>query len=481
VALLPHWLGAAFVAAAAPLAPWVDPAFAARVPFGLLLALTLACVWYATFHLARTEAALPVEMPFGGQAGPVDYARALADAALLALIATLGLLQLGHETTPELVQLFAMGLVLWALAAAPFRGWSARAGVVAGLLLLASSGAPAVGAVVGAVGSVVCLRSAYPQVRRFARWVIGATLLAAALATAIGAWRWRFGFAPTPAQLVQIGRQWAWFMWPAWVLALWTLWRWRRQLLNRHVSVPLAGVAAAIGASVWMGGEDRALLLALPGLAVLAAFALPTLKRSAAAAIDWFSMFFFSACVLFVWAMYVAMQTGTPARWAANVSKLAQGFVPRFSWTALLLALAGTLAWVALVRWRTGRNPPALWKSMVIPAGGVALTWLLLMTLWLPLLDFARSSRAVVERVAPHVGDERCIATQNFSTALVASFEVFAAWRVDARPDAALAARCPVLVRVSRGSVSEPIAQWHLVASFRRPTERTELISVYRR
>ena len=44
-ALLPHWLGAIFIAAGAG---WVDPALAARVPFVLLLALPLAFVWYTT-------------------------------------------------------------------------------------------------------------------------------------------------------------------------------------------------------------------------------------------------------------------------------------------------------------------------------------------------------------------------------------------------------------------------------------------------
>ena len=58
--------------------------------------IALVLVWYATFHLARTEAAQPIPFAFGGEADPVDYARALADGALLAIIATLGLLQLGH-------------------------------------------------------------------------------------------------------------------------------------------------------------------------------------------------------------------------------------------------------------------------------------------------------------------------------------------------------------------------------------------------
>jgi 4-amino-4-deoxy-L-arabinose transferase-like glycosyltransferase len=112
-ALLPHWLGAGFVWA---LSPWVDPALAARLPFGLLLALVLSLTWYSAFLLARTEAAQPVAFAFGGEADTVDYARAIADAAVLALIASLGLLQLGHETTPEMAQLFCASLFLWSLA-----------------------------------------------------------------------------------------------------------------------------------------------------------------------------------------------------------------------------------------------------------------------------------------------------------------------------------------------------------------------------
>jgi len=102
--------------------------------------------------------------------------------------------------------------------------------------------------------------------------------------------------------------------------------------------------------AIWiaMAGSDRALMLALPALAVLAAFALPTLKRSAAAAIDWFSVFFFSIPVATGWVFYVAMQTGTPAKLAANVARLSPAYPRTFSALALALALAGTLAWLWL-------------------------------------------------------------------------------------------------------------------------------------
>ena len=473
---LAHWLGAASIAVLSPL---MDPALAARLPFTVLLALTLGLTWYATFHLARTEAAQPLAFAFGGEADTVDYARALADGALLALLAMLGLLQLGHETTPELVQLFGTALFLWALAAAPFRAATARMGVIAALAVLGTGGAPSMAVAMGALGTLACLRSAYAQARGFAPWVAGATVVAAVLAVLTGTWAWRTAFEPNADQIVQLLRQWAWFMWPAWPLVVWTLWQWRRQWTHRHVFVPASVAVVALCANVIMGGSDRALLLGLPALAVLAAFALPTLRRSVAAAIDWFSMCFFSVCALFVWAMYVAMHSGSPARWAANVARLAPGFEPAFSSLPFLLALAGTLAWVALVRWRTGRNRHALWKSLVIPAGGVALCWLLLMTLWLPLLDYARSPRAIVERVRPLVGQVDCVATPGFSPVMVAQFETLGRLRVDARPDAAR--RCPVWLVVTR-QVEPPTPDgWTRVGSARRPTDRAEIFTVFRR
>ncbi|HEY8360575.1 MAG TPA: hypothetical protein VIL30_24230, partial [Ramlibacter sp.] len=93
-ALLPYWLGA-WAMQAAP--AWLAPDLAARIPFMGLLVLTLTATWYGVYYLARTPHAQPVPFAFGGEAHLADYARALADAGLLALIACFGLAQLSHE------------------------------------------------------------------------------------------------------------------------------------------------------------------------------------------------------------------------------------------------------------------------------------------------------------------------------------------------------------------------------------------------
>ena len=477
-ALLPYWLGAVSIRL---LGPWVDPALAARLPFALLLVLVLALTWYATYHLASTDAAQPLAFAFGGEASPVDYARAIADGAVLALMATLGLLQLGHETTPELVQLAGAALFLYALAVSPLRAGQARAAVLVALSALAASGAPSVGLALALAGSVICARSTYAPVRRLVPWILAGAALSALMAVALGAWGWRVTSAKSLAQAWGLVRQLLWFTWPAWPLALWTLWRWHSHWLHRHISVPLGCMLVPLAAGVAMGGSDRALMLALPALAVLAAFALPTLQRSTAAAIDWFSVCFFTVCAVVIWVIYAAMHTGWPAKPAANVARLAPGFAPSFSLVALATAVLATLAWLWLVQWRAGRNRHPLWKSLVLPAGGVALCWLLLMTLWLPLLDYARSYRPMVQRIALHVPRGACVAAPGAPRALLAALEYLGGWRVDAAHPAP-ASPCEFLVQTDFPPNRIQVGPgWELVARVQRPTDREDIAAIYRR
>ncbi len=479
-ALLPNWLGAIAIMLSRP---WLDPALAARLPFAALLALTLSAVWYSCFHLARRDAAQPLPFAFGGEADPDSYARAVADGALLAMIATLGLLQLGHETTPELAQLAALASLQWAVAASWQRRWGSRVGVMLALPALAASGAPVMALAWGLGACALCLRAQAGPWRALWPWLLVACGLAAALAWPMQAWGWRL-LAPTDGWLVL--RMWLWFLWPAGALALWTLWGWRGHLLQPHLALPLWSLVLALVVSTAMGGSDRALLLGLPGVSVLAAFALPTLRRSASAAVDWFSVFFFSACATITWVFYAAMQTALPATSAATLKRLAPDFVARLSWLELLAATLGSLAWLWLVRWRTRRQPAVIWKSLVLPASGVALCWLLFMTLWLPLLDHARSNRTLAQRLARHLPAGACIAAPLAPSALVAALEYHNRSRVDASAGA-YASACPVLLLVQRNATADAASRqaqglgWVEVARERRPTDRQELTLVFAR
>ena len=473
-ALLPYWMGAAFVRLTSP---WLDPALAARLPFSLLLALALTLVWYATYHLARSDSAQPLPFAFGGEASPVDYARAVADGGLLAVIASLGLLQLGHETTPELAQLAAVSLYLYGLAASPQRPWAGGFAALLALPALAASGAPSIALVLAAVGGFLSLVSGRPDARRLAVCISAGALLSIGAATALGAWANRLGSFHDAGQVIGLARQFAWFAWPAWPLAFWTIWQWRRRLLSAHLSMPLGCTAALLVVWVAMSGSDRALMLALPPLAVLAAFALPTLQRSAAAAIDWFSVFFFTIAAAAGWVFYVSMQTGVPGAPGAVIARLVPGYDNRFSPVALAFATAGTIAWAWLVRWRTGRSRHPLWKSLILPAGGVSLCLLLAGTLFLPPLENARGYRAMTQRIARQIPAGACVAAPGMTRAQVVALEYFGGYHVDA-VTAASATPCEFLLLPR---TQKAPASWQFLGRERRNRNNDDLTDIYRR
>ena len=488
-ALLPYWIGA-WVLQWTP--AWVAPDFAVRVPFMLMLAATLAATWSAVYDLARHPGAQPVVFAFGGEAKATDYARALADGGLLALVATLGLAQFSHETTPALAQLFFATLVFAGLAGLPFRPRGAPLMLLIGLPGLVLSGAPSIALIYGGVATLGLLRPSAdhlaPATRRRALALLGAcTLACALLGWSTDLLHWQIA---TPASDWQgaraLGQLFLWFTWPAWPLALWTLWRWRHQLTQlgrqRHLGLPLLIAGVPVASAVLTRAGDRVLLLALPALACLAALALPTFKRSAAALIDWFTVLFFSLWAIVIWVVWISLHTGVPPQPAANVARLAPGFVPHFLWPAFVAALLATAAWIALARWRTARHRAALWKSLVLPAAGATLCWLLLMTLWLPALNYGRSYAPQMQEVKHLIGEAPCVQVHGLSAPQVAAVRFHGGWTpVPARS----LTSCPWLLVDTDATASLPVTvnlnQWRLVGEARRPTNREDNLLVYRR
>ncbi len=487
MAWLPYWLGALFVVAL----PFLPPELAARLPFAGLLGLTLACTWYATYHLARHRAAQPVAFAFGGEAHPTDYARALADAGLLALLACLGLAQLSHETTPDVARLAFAGCLLWGAARLSHgdglrQMWRGVALWGLGTIGLALSGAAGWGAVL-AGGLLVWL--VMPG-----RRAAGTPLGPVRTALLVGLWAtlplsWALLPAGSHATVTAFDAgSWAqllvWFTWPAWPLALWTLWRWRRQAVAAHVALPLwSALVLVVASALAPDDRDRALLPALPALAVLAAFALPTLRRSVSALVDWFTLLFFTFCAVAIWVVWTAMQTGVPAKPAANVAKLAPGFVPEFSAGLFLLAMLATVAWIGLVAWRVGRHRQALWKSLVLPAAGSTLCWLLLMTLWLPLLDFGRSYGPLSRRVATLVPPGSCVLVDGLNQAQIAALRHHGGLELRRTPAPAGDCLTLIVAPAAQPTLDQRVTltDWAFRATVRRLTDTKESVLVYQR
>ena len=476
--LLQYWLGAWAI-------QWLPASWSsdwvARLPFMGLLALALACTWRAVYGLARMPSAQPVSFAFGGEAHPKDYACALADGALLALLACLGLAQMGHETSHRLVQLAALAALFYA--ASNLRWQPLRAGFAAFLApqALALAGAPELAmALVGLVivGLAGIQTPKLPQRFTWMAWWALALVCTFTLSKQLNLWHWS---APLQRDWASLARLLTWFSWPAWPLALWTLWRWRRQLAQPlqqpHLTIPLGLWIATLAAMVLNEDRDGALLLTLPAIAAVAAFALPTLRRSLGALIDWLTLIFFTVSALTIWVVWLSVQTGWPAKPAANVARLSDGYQPPFEPFTLAMALVATAAWLLLVAWRTRRHRAAIWKSLALPAGGTVLGWVLLMTLWLPMLDYGRSYAPHIARLQNTLpAQPGCVQTWGLSIAQVGALRWHTDWSIV--PTASAAAQCDWLITATpdewQASSNAYAAQWLPVRNVLRPTNRDD-------
>jgi hypothetical protein len=103
------------------------------------------------------------------------------------------------------------------------------------------------------------------------------------------------------------------------------------------------------------------------------------------------------------------------------------------------------------------------------------------MTLWLPLLDFARSSAPLVQAVTSMIQQPTCVQTFGLSRVQIAAFQFHG--NLELRP-VTRDAQCPwLLVNVDSESTlpsAVNIGQWNLQATIRRPSGN-ESVQLHRR
>ncbi|PLZ03647.1 UDP phosphate-alpha-4-amino-4-deoxy-L-arabinose arabinosyl transferase [Burkholderia sp. WAC0059] len=487
-----YWPGAACIRI---FGPWLDASDASRVATGVLFCLACAFVWYSAYLLGRRAEVQPFKYAFGGEPEPRDYGRTLADGALLILLACFGLAERGHETTPQLTEFVAVAMLVYGLVRAvdkPIQG-SLWWGLAIGIMMLASSPVLAGALLVGTLAMLVLA----PQTRT--RWLALAGLpVAVVLAlswplVALHAYpddaswfldQWMRASVdafsgPPGSMLGYAAKNLPLFTWPAWPLALWAWISWTGLRRAPHIAIPLAVALPLLLLVIAQSHEsNRLFILLLPALSTLAAFALPTLKRGAINAIDWFAVLSFTILGSFVWLVWLASLTGFPAPLARNLARFAPGFAPQFRIESFVCALAVTLGWIALVQWRISRQPKVLWRSVVLSSAGTTLMWVLLMTLWLPVVNYSRTYRDVAQQIASHLPEDyTCISPVRLGDAQIATFAYFGKMRFSFDED------CDVILRQDSQDFSDPSAMpnfvWKLVWEGRRAADRDERFRLY--
>jgi 4-amino-4-deoxy-L-arabinose transferase-like glycosyltransferase len=498
---LAFWLGAICI----KLFGWlVGDVLAARISTIAIFVGGTLSLWYTAFHLGRRSEAQPLRLAFGGQPEPDDYGRTLADTAVLIYLGCLGLLVLSHETLAATLQGSLLAYFLYRsvryVENASMRN-AALVGLSVGALVLTRSLlVPAVLLLTlflcvrflhlrGAATLRHLLLAAGVALLIALAWIVPAALVRPYHLSPLEEWlAWNASQMARPGwgSLKAFLRVGIWFFWPAWPFALWAIYAWRRQDKLLHIVLPLSFVAA-MGVLILCDPtvENGDLLKLLPPLAVMAAFGLPTMKRGAINAIDWFSVMVLTILGGMIWLFWVAKLTGWPAWMARNALKLVPGFKPEFGPVAFVVAAATTVGWIVLVHWRLSRQPSVLWRAVVLSSGGLILLWVLLMTLFLPDLNYSKSYASVAQQIAARLpAGANCIDT-NVGPAQRASFAYYGHL-----PFAGVAGdRCDYLllqdsIKLKDDRELEPTwhaRDWTLLWEGRRPSDRDERFRLYRR
>ena len=211
-----------------------------------------------------------------------------------------------------------------------------------------------------------------------------------------------------PVQLLHFIKLIAWATWPAWPIALWTIWRRRLTFWRRENLMPLAVLllALAIQISTAAPRPSKSLVLLVPIL-LLATASVTHLRRGAANLLDAFTLTLFTFTAGFVWLGWAAMHFGWPAPLAQAVTRLEPGLKTTLTLTPPALAFLLTIGWFVLMR-NIPRSPV---RGIQHWFTGTTLVWALVVSLWLPWLDHGMSFTGLGNQLVLQLDAPGCVAT----------------------------------------------------------------------
>lgn len=436
---------------------------------------------------------MTIVLLMAGMTGRELWAHGIGRHAAFIMMGTIGLIVTAHSLTTEIGGLAATSTGFYALALSKRRPWRASAllGLAFGAGFLSDGLTPLLILVSTSLALPVLFKSWRTQ--SFITVLSISSLIAIPL---ISAWILTLHF-----QSPQLLANWwlmnlnsfgqsnynyfakilVWYAWPAFPLAIWGLWRYRNQLFNKpKFQLMLTFFVCALLVLGFSSAtkEINALPLLLP-LVALAAGSVEQLKRGAAAALNWFGVMLFGLMGILIWLGWFAMLTGHPTKIKERMQFLSGMRDTDFYWVSFITAAFITLIWlvVCMRAKQTNRSTVTNW------AVGITFAWGLLMTLWLPMIDSAKSYRPLftsLSKALPknyhcmnslNVGQSQRLLLNYYTDIRLQPFE----WTQRLSCDL-------YLIQDERGTGKmQPGSEWQLIWKGKRVTDRKESFRLFKR
>lgn len=464
-----YYLSAAIVGKALnPILPLHD---AARIATGLWMIITLLMIGMTGRELWGTG--------FGRQ-------------TTFVFIGALGLVLSAHTLMPAISALTGVATSFYALALAKRRPYRASIFLAFGISVgFLSTGLQSFSIILGSCLALPCLFGAWRSTSYAS--VLGLSLLLASPFLLGWPWLCHYYYPDAFSQWWALSlnqfqnnehlyflRTLLWYSWPALPLAIWGLWRYRSQLLSK----PKFQLCITFFTISWLiigfgeGNEVFALPLLIP-LTAMAGGSIETLKRGTAGALTWFGLILFGFMSTLIWLGWFAMLTGSPAKIKVRLTFLSGLQQLNFSVVAFSIALAVTLIWLfAIFRSQhTNRSSATNW------AIGMTAVWTLLMSLWLPMIDSARSYHTVFTSLKQALPIKfACITSHGIGDAQRDLLHYFANVKTqEIETNGSLGCDIYLIQDEKNREKVEPGADWRLIWSGKRISERRESFRLFQR
>ena len=216
-------------------------------------------------------------------------------------------------------------------------------------------------------------------------------------------------------------KNWLWTWWPLWPICLVMLYNLAKFEKFNQPHLKFLGILLITQSLFPLMGlltSDGQKFVPIVPLTVMAAFGLLFLPKIVADLLDWFALSLFTFLGFIVWFYWIALHSGLPVEVFSNITRAAPGISKVVNANDLILGVIISLFWIYLILWRLKFIHPNIWRPVVLSAGGLGLTWALLITLWGPALNINRGYQNIQamlesfpkETICIHRDDKKLIA-----------------------------------------------------------------------
>ena len=463
-----YYLSAATLSKA--LSPILNMHDGARIVSGLWMALTLLLT---------------------GMIGRELWGEGIGRQTTFIMLSSIGLIATAHLLMPEVSALTGSAMAFYALALAkrrPFRA-SVLLGTGIGISFMST----------GLITAAISLLAAIALPLFFQAWrsksyaiVLGLAVITLApwvllwpaliwhiSPSQLSAW-WQNQIQFTQLNHLYSLRTLCWFAWPALPIAAWGIWRFRSSLLFKpkfQLIITFFLIAFILIGLKAKNTDVNVLTLLIPLIAMAGGCA-ETLKRGAAGALNWFGLILFGLMGILIWLGWIAIITGVPTKLSARMHILSGLTEAHINIPALMIALFATLIWgITINAKRSNRAAVTDW------AVGITMAWCLLMALWLPMIDSAKSYKDVMlslQKALP--AKHSCINSVGFGKPQQALLDYYTDLRVMPlqRGDKANCSLYLVQEDKNHGDIN-PSEGWAVIWQGKRPADRHERFMLYQK